>query len=132
MNKILSTLLLVILLYSCKKDDNPKPSQSFTGQWKLVEQDGGIGGWSTRISADTVILLTLTNNNSFYREFNGKVISQGSYKISTQNSNFNDDSGRAITFNNSSLWQFINVKNDTLTLVDPHPDGYSLIYVKTH
>ena len=132
MNKILSILLLVILLYSCKKDDNPKRSESFTGQWKLVEQTGGIGGWNTRISADTVIMLTLTGNNSFYREFNGKVISQGSYKISTQNSNFNDNSGKAITFNNSSLWQFINVKNDTLTLADPYPDGFSLIYVKSH
>jgi len=130
MNKILSTLLLVILLYSCKKDDDPKPSESFTGQWKLVEQVGGIEGWNTRISADTVILLTLTNNSSFYRKFNGKIIGQGSYQISTQSSNFNDNSGRAISFNNSALWQFINIKNDTLTLTDPYPDGFSLIYVK--
>lgn len=130
MNKILSALCVSMLLAACSKNDDPIPAKTYTGQWKLVEQSGGIAGWTTHISADTVILLTLHNDNTYSREFNGHVLNQGSYHINVRTSGFSDATGSAIAFDHTGLWKFISVKADTLRLVDPYPDGFSLSYVR--
>lgn len=130
MNKTLSVLSLALLLAACGKNDAPIPTKTYAGQWKLVEQSGGIAGWTTRISADTVILLTLRNDNTYSRQFNGRVLNQGSYQIDVRSSSFIDATGSAITFDHHGQWQFISVKADTLWLADPYPDGFSLSYVR--
>ena len=129
MNKTLSVLSLTLLLAACSKNDDPIPTKTYAGQWKLVEQSGGIAG-TTRISADTVILLTLHNDNTYSREFNGRILNQGSYEINVRSSGFNDATGSAIAFDHNGLWKFISVKADTLQLVDPYPDGFALSYIR--
>lgn len=132
MNKTLSVLSFTLLLAACSKNDDPIPAKTYTGQWKLVEQSGGIAGWTTHISADTVIILTLHNDNTYSREFNGQVLNQGSYQINVRSSIFIDVTGSAITFDHNDQWKFISVKADTLRLVDPYPDGFSLSYVRVN
>lgn len=120
-------LLIAALFASCKKETSPV--STFAGKWKLIYQAGGFAGKPITLSKDTTIILSLKNDKRYERTLNGEVKSTGSYEISIKTSAAFNTTGQAITYGNS-YWQFISIKNDTLSLDDPFPDGYGSAYVR--
>lgn len=126
MNKF--TLLIIAGLFaSCKKE--PSATTIFAGSWKLLFSVGGIAGKRITPAQDTVIILSLKNDKDYQSALNGRITKTGNYEISVKTSAAFNTNGPAITYDNAN-WQFINIKNDTLFLTDPFPDGYESAYIK--
>ena len=120
-------LLIAGIFVSCKKESSTVTT--FAGKWKLLSAVGGFAGKRITPSRDTVIILSLNNDKSYQSTLNGQITKTGNYETSVKTSSAFNTSGQAITYDNVN-WQFIIIKNDTLFLDDPYPDGYGSAYIK--
>jgi hypothetical protein len=117
-------ILFLAVVISCKKENNF--NKDFVGNWKLAYSLGGIVGRSN-VTADNVNILLLNADNTFVNTINNKIINQGSYTITNKASG--SYSGTAIVYNNSdSNWQFIAVKNDSLSITINYTVGLASVY----
>ncbi len=82
-------LIAVTAFFSCHKSGY---STSTTGDWRLVHKYSYIG-LSNRVltpSRDSSVSLSLNTNNTYTTWLNKKVVSQGSYSISTDTAFYNN------------------------------------------
>jgi len=127
MNKYFLLLIAVLFTVSCKNGTEPVPS--YVGKWKLVSQSGGFAGKTFIPSPDSTYLLSINANKSYERMINTRLTQTGTYDIGVKTSTAFNSSGQAIIYDNAN-WEFIVIKNDTLVLTDPFPDGFGSAYVK--
>lgn len=127
---ILGILTVTAIALGCKKDkDTLNPS--LTGSWGLLGYSGGIaGGKYTPIVPENI---TFTDDKSYTRTKDGKVISQGTYDIRLITPNYSPNvKDTVIYYSNDLLPTTFHLKGrDTLFLSDYQiSDGFTFGYVR--
>ena len=129
---IFSAILLIsVTLTSCDKTTSvhvyPISINDITGKWLLVSGSGGISGGPIAVT-DHVSTYTFNADSTFTFTPGQRA---GKFHISMVKSIYDGQNHAYVTFSDyPDHGSLVNVKSDTLTMADNHPDGYTYMYVK--
>ena len=123
------TLVLIIIILSCKKEKVHAIQSSIIGKWELSRRWGTIAGIDESFPAGNGAILEFSDNN-FYRYFNTQLTQTGTYTIVEDTTSFTVH-GKRITFNGSgsmSSEKFVMITDSVLTFRDYWSDAESKRY----
>lgn len=144
------TLISSIILFACRKSSINQSLIRTSGGWQLTNENQAIGNSDTILmpSKDSSVLLVLNPDNTYTSELNGKLVSSGSYSITTDTSQFNEQVLQLNNFKTTGIFSLftvyelggnnqiiseydgftMNMSNDTLTLSSVATPGGGEIY----
>lgn len=139
-----SAILLALTLFACSKNN------ASSGGWQLVKKNWSLGpnGGIMVPGVDSAVSLDLKGNNTYVSRLNNNIVSQGSYKISPDGSNYNrlvlelNDFKPTGIFSMFRLFQlgtngqvvsefdglYMHISHDTMTLSSPLTPGGNVSY----
>jgi uncharacterized iron-regulated membrane protein len=132
-NLQLVSLLTLVLLAGCVKNNETNDHTDLIGSWQWVRTDGGIGNHIHQTPATTgnQVELRLSAGNHYAIYTNGTTTQQGTYYIETRQCIHDQTAKRVLVFTNGSGDMMVEYKsNDTLSLSDDHYDGIGSLYIK--
>lgn len=129
MIKKIAFLLVFFQLLSCSSSSIGASSEnSLNGKWSWVSSTGGFIG-STLTPATEKKTLTIEISNSTIKRYeNGKLLSENTFTIQTQNSIYGDNKKMIVIEDRPS--QSFEVKDNKLFLNDECHDCYQSEYVR--
>jgi hypothetical protein len=122
-------ILLIAFSLSCKKESSePATNAKLAGKWQLISEYGGVVGIYVP-PANTIHHLTFSSNNAFESALNGKVQTQGNYKVGMVKDVHSGYMANALSFNGGKLKVF-SINADTLSISDNFTNGVASNYIK--
>lgn len=126
MRKLLS-LIVIVSLFSCKKNSNLSLAEKLNGKWELSVSSGGIDGKTITYAKGRVLEF---NGSSFKEVENQKTIRSGSFHIDKGISILTKQEGDLILFENNSQRFFFTVDENKLGISHDAYDGMSFEYIR--
>jgi hypothetical protein len=129
MKKTLTSLLIILSLASCKKEDQTE-NTSLTGKWEWTGTDGGLAyHHDTPASTNKTIVFEFTADNQYTTSINGVIALQGTYTLGTKKCIHDHEMKPTINFSASSMPLMIErINSETLELSDENYDGFDSQY----
>ena len=129
MRLILFLILLVLCLFSCKKEETVSPG--LFGKWELRRMTGGLAGADSSYKAGNGNIFVFNSDSTYSRYLNGKFYNNGTFSIPKDN-NPTDNSAPVIYLDHNTSGLELNIKGTELTLGSDYADGMVSTYTKIH
>jgi hypothetical protein len=145
MPRTLFLVIVVACLLSCKKEASTpahtgttialynKPLdtiQSYTfGRWQLVASGGGISGKDNHTYSDEFI--EFKPDSLLFSNSKGVVLKASSISWVRSLGLLGDSTYILTNWDQGIIWGIYGISNDTLTIYDNHPDGYTYALIRT-
>jgi hypothetical protein len=105
------TVISSIILFACRKSSINQSLIRTSGGWQLANKNRVIGPYGSIIvpTKDSSVLLVLNPDNTYTTELNGKLVSSGSYSITTDTSQFNEQVLQLNNFKTTGIFSLFTV-----------------------
>ncbi len=75
------SIILILVLFGCKKEDDDTKTGTINGEWTWVESTGGFGGWTLTPESENMTK-KLVIDNFFFKEFvNDTLVLETQYEL---------------------------------------------------
>ena len=129
MKPLLFLSLIVLCLFSCKKEDAVSPG--LFGKWELLHMTGGLAGTDSIYKAGNGNIFIFNSDSTYARYLNGKFYNKGTFSV-TQNNNQVAVPVLTMFLDHNTSGLTLTLKGTELTFGSDYADGMASTYVKIH